>query len=140
MADVASLGPFRIDDQLALGIEEREKWQPGISPSQVLHQSGAACIFELFVLFRFLNDHLNGYEIALKNGFDLLMLDKLIEPLAPPSPGGAEINEDAFVLLRGFRFCFGHQLIGGRRARCPESEENCYCDQIPHRGTLMRCE
>jgi len=122
MPDVAPvrfvwLRPFRINDQLTLRVHKGVKWKPGISAAKFFHDGDPARVFEMFVLLRFVNHQLHLDEIAIENGLDLFMLDKLIEPLAPPSPGGAEIDKNRFALLRRLRACFAEQLIRARRCR-----------------------
>lgn len=95
----------------------------------------------MLILLRFLNDDLNRDEIAMENGFDLLMLDKLIEPLAPPSPGGAEINKDGFPLPGCFLPRVSQHLIrirrGGKSAasKCQHSQSK---NHPSHDRTLIR--
>ena len=50
--------------------------------------------------------------MLVENRLDLLVLDKLIEPFAPTSPGGIETEENAFVFARGFGFGFGQEPVG----------------------------
>jgi hypothetical protein len=47
------------------------------------------------------------HEILGKDGLDCGSLDKPIETLAPPSPGGPEQQEDVFVLRGRLRFGAG---------------------------------
>lgn len=68
----------------------------------------------MLVLFRFVDDQLDNDEIAIENRFDLLMLDKLIEPFAPPSPGSAEIHKYAFPVLTCLLPRLSQQLIRTR--------------------------
>lgn len=68
----------------------------------------------MLVLLGFVDDELNDYEVTIEDGLDFFMLDKLIEPLAPPSPGGAEIDEDAFAVLGRLLAGFGQEVVRAR--------------------------
>jgi hypothetical protein len=66
-----------------------------------------------------------------EDGLDLGRLDKPIEPLAPPSPGSFENQEDLSVLCASLRFGIGQHLLGGRGA-CPRyrksaSQQSHHC-------------
>ena len=69
---------------------------------------------------------LHDDEITIEDGLDFLMLDKLIEPLAPPSPGGAEVYKNALAIFRGLLTGFAQHFVrtrGCESRRCiPEQK------------------
>ena len=47
-----------------------------------------------------------------QDGLDFLGLDKLIESIAPPSPGSAKDDEQVFLFGGGLGFRLGQNLVG----------------------------
>jgi len=64
------------------------------------------------------------HKVPGEDGLDGGSLDKPIEALAPPSPGGAENQKDVLVLRGGLRFGAVEHLLGGRRACCRQHRDS----------------
>ena len=115
--------PFGVHNEFAFGVDEGEERQTGAFATELFHPDRAVRGFELLVLLRFLNDESNENEMAVEDWFDLLLLDKLIEPLAPPSPGCTEIDKNALLLLRCLLFGLAEQFVSTRcRSRSKKSK------------------
>jgi hypothetical protein len=67
----------------------------------------AARVFESLLVGTFVDVQLHQDKVLLEDRLNLLGLDKLIESLAPSSPGGIEPEEDSLVLGRGLGFSLG---------------------------------
>ena len=66
------------------------------------------------VLVVFVDHELRGNEMAFEDRLDFFGLDKLIEPPAPPSPGGVEEEEDILVVGGRCSLGLGENFVGSR--------------------------
>jgi len=124
-------GPAGISDQLAAFIQEGKEGQAGAFGAQVGSKLRAAGRVEAGLVAALLDVDSGDHEMPGKDGLDGGSLDKPIEKLAPPSPGGPEQQENVFVLRGRLRLGTGQHLLGGRRA-CPRhlqsANDHCqYC-------------
>ena len=133
MADIDAAGfpwngPTGISNQLAAFIEEGEEGQAGTFGAQLGSKLRAAGRIEAGLVTVLLHVDSGDHEMLGKDGLDSGSLDKPIETLAPPSPGGPEQQEDVSVLRGGLRFGTRQHLLSGRSAfrRHPHSA-NDHC-------------
>jgi len=138
MTDVLPTGlardrSFRVNDGVALCIEKGEERQASVSPAEFVEQRIAARVFQGLFFLRFAHHDLNDDKMLVENGLDLLVLDKLIEPLAPPSPGGIKMDKDAFVLRSGLGFGLSENPFGAGRSLGHRADDREKQGQISHR-------
>jgi len=114
----AGNGPIRVRNQFAAFVEEGEKGQAGAFGAQLGFERLATGRVEDGLVGVFLHVDAGDHEMPGEDGLDCGSLDKPIEALAPPSPGGAENQKDVLVLRGGLRFGALEHLLGGGRACC----------------------
>lgn len=112
VADVVLAVLFRGNDPISFGVEEAEEWQTRITAADFRQKVCTPRVFESLLVGAFVDVQLYQDEVLLEDRLDLFGLDKLIESLAPPSPGGIESEKDRFVLGRGLGFSLGQDLVG----------------------------
>ena len=136
MTDVLAIGstwngPVRINNQLSVFVEEGEERQAGPFVTELGGQRLAAGRVEGGLIAVLLHVDVRDHEMLGEEGLDYGSLDKPIEALAIPSPGGLENQEDVFVLRASLRSGIGQHLLAGRAA-CPchrqsASQQNHHC-------------
>jgi len=114
----AGNGPIRVRNQLAVFAEEGEEGQAGACGAELGLEPLAAGRIEVGFVAALLHVDAGDHKVPGKEGLDGGSLDKPIEALAPPAPGGAENQKDVLVLRGGLRFGAVEHLLGGRRACC----------------------
>src|SRR6266850_4256234 len=111
IADIRSV-PFRIDDHIPAGIEERRIWQ-AIRTAKFFEQSLSAWVLQVLILFVFLDDQLYWDEIFLEHRLNIWPIQEGIEFLAPTAPGSAKMKEDGLLFGGGLCLHRGKNLISG---------------------------
>jgi len=114
----AGNGPIRVRNQSAVFVEEGEEGQAGAFGAELGLERLAAGRVEVGLVVALLNVDASDHKVPGEDGLDGGSLDKPIEALAPPSPGGAENQKNVSVLRGGLRFGDIEHLLGGRRACC----------------------
>jgi len=136
MADILAGGiagnrPIRVRNQFAVFAEEGEEGQAGAFGTKLGLERFAAGSVEDGLVAALLHVDARDRKVPGKDRLDCGSLDKPIEALAPPSPGGAENQKDISVLRGGLRFGAVEHLLGGRRACCCQrrhsNEQGQYC-------------
>ncbi len=117
-------GPIRVCNQLAAIVEESEEGKSGAFGTELGLERFAAGRVEVGLIATLLHVDASDHEVPGEDGLDVGSLDKPIEALAPPSPGGAENQKDALVLRGGLRFGAVEHLLGGRRACCRQPRDS----------------
>ena len=126
--DIASGCPFGVDDQIALGIREREEGESRFLTADFDKHLVAAGVFKVLLGLAFQDDEVDQHEIFFQDRLDFWGLDKLIESFAPSSPGSAKDDEQIFLFGGCFGFCLRQKLLGGRRSLshgCRRDEDRC---------------
>jgi len=121
MADVGATGftwngPIGISNQFTVFIQEGEEGQARALGAQLCLEFRAAWRIEAGLLAALPHVEARYHEMLGKDRLDCGSLDKPIEALAPPSPGGLEQQEDVLVLRGGLRPGAGQHLLRGRGA------------------------
>ena len=129
MADVLAIGfagngPIRVCNQFAEFAEEGEEGQAGAFGAELGLERLASSRVEVGLVAALLHVDAGDHEMPGEDGLDCGSLDKPIEALAPPSPGGAENQKDIAVLRGGLRFGALEHLLGGRRACCCQPRDS----------------
>lgn len=129
MADILAIGfagngPIRVRNQFAVFAEEGEEGKSGAFGAELGLERFAAGRVEVGLVAAFLHVDAGDHKVPREDGLDCGSLDKPIEALAPPSPGGAENQKDVLVLRGGLRFGAVEHLLGGRRSCCCHSRSS----------------
>jgi len=129
MADIHAIRfawhrPVRVRNQLGVFVEEGEEGQAGALRAELSLQRLAAGRIEPDLLGMLLHIDARNHEMPGEDGLDRGSLDKPIEALAPPSPGGSEQQEDVFVLCGGLSFGVIEHLLRGGRTYCCQSRNS----------------
>ena len=83
-------GPIRVRNQFAVFAEEGEEGKSGAFGAELGFERFAAGRVEAGLVVALLHVDAGDHEMSGEDGLDGGSLDKPIEALAPPSPGGAE--------------------------------------------------
>jgi hypothetical protein len=121
MADILAIGfagdgPIRVRNQFAAFVQEGEEGQAGALRAELGLERLAARRVLTGLVAALLDVDARYHKVPGEDGLDGGSLDKPIEALAPPSPGGAENQKDVSVLCGGLRFGAIEHLLGRRRA------------------------
>lgn len=140
VADVVAAGHFGVgaegvDDGMAVGCEHDDVGVAGGGAAKMgAEVDGAGGVVVAGVGGEFADVETGDDEGFVDDGSDGGVVDEVLKHVAGAAPGGAEDDQDIFVLGGGGGAGLGHDLVGAERGRGLGDERRCDKDECDGDG------